>query len=169
MRRLWLAVLLLIVSCTSRHPDTPEPAAQNAEHPNIPASREGPGFLVDVSLSSKARQKLIASKETVVVAGYLSGNPKPSAQKKYVDEMGEVNLGTLRAELAPGENAEFSDIKLKQDAFEQTDKNSPQLLINVFSGRKSSKNNLLDCGIFEGTLESVQERSIPISCKLIGE
>ena len=105
----------------------------------------------------------------MVVAGYLSGNPKPSAQKKYVDEMGEVNLGTLRAELAPGENAEFSDIKLKQDAFEQTDKNSPQLLINVFSGRKSSKNNLLDCGIFEGTLESVQERSIPISCKLIGE
>jgi hypothetical protein len=44
-----------------------------------------------------------------------------------------------------------------------------QLLINVYSGRKSSPNNLLDCGIYEGALKAIQGQSIPISCKLIGE
>jgi hypothetical protein len=44
-----------------------------------------------------------------------------------------------------------------------------QLLINVYSGRKSSPNNLLDCGIYEGPMQAVQGKSIPISCKLIGE
>jgi hypothetical protein len=49
------------------------------------------------------------------------------------------------------------------------DSNGPQLLINVYSGRKSSPNNLLDCGIYEGSLQAVQGQSIPIPCKLIGE
>jgi hypothetical protein len=49
------------------------------------------------------------------------------------------------------------------------DNQGPQLLINVYSGRKSSPNNLLDCGIYEGALKAVQGQSIPISCKLIGE
>jgi hypothetical protein len=42
-------------------------------------------------------------------------------------------------------------------------------LINVYSGRKSSPDNLLDCGIYEGPLKAVQSQSIPISCKIIGE
>ncbi len=45
----------------------------------------------------------------------------------------------------------------------------PQLLINVYSGRKSSPNNLLDCGIYEGSFQAIQGQSIPIACKLIGE
>jgi hypothetical protein len=49
------------------------------------------------------------------------------------------------------------------------DSNGPQLLINVYSGRKSSPNNLLDCGIYEGPLAAIQGTSVPISCKLIGE
>jgi hypothetical protein len=49
------------------------------------------------------------------------------------------------------------------------DSSRPQLLINVYSGRKSSPNNLLDCGIYEGSLAAIQGQSIPISCKLIGE
>jgi len=45
----------------------------------------------------------------------------------------------------------------------------PQLLINLYSGRKSSPDNLLDCGIYEGPLKAVEGKNIPIACKLIGE
>jgi hypothetical protein len=45
----------------------------------------------------------------------------------------------------------------------------PQLLINAYSGRKSSENNLLDCGIYEGPLRPMLGQNIGISCKLIGE
>ncbi len=83
--------------------------------------------------------------------------------------MGEVELGDIKAEVAPGENAAFSRIQMKQDAFEQTDKKDLQILVNVFSGRKSSNDNLLNCGIYQGPLKSVQGCSVAVSCKLIGE
>jgi len=127
------------------------------------------GFTVTVALSEKARKQLIESKETIVVAGYITGNPKQGALKRYVNRMGEVELGDIKAEVAPGENATFSRIQMKQDALEQTDKKDLQILVNVFSGRKSSKDNLLDCETHQGPLKSVQGGSVAVSCKLIGE
>jgi hypothetical protein len=140
--------------------------AQEASHTAIP---EFPGFDVRVTLSEKAEAKFAASKETIIVAGYLSGDPKKQAAKKYVDEMGQVGLGTIKTEIQPGQIAHFADVKVKKDAFAQIDINGPQLLINVYSGRKSSKDNLLDCGIYEGALKPVGGTTIPIACKLIGE
>src|SRR6266481_9700687 len=52
----------------------------------------------------------------------LTGNPRQGALKRYVNRMGEVELGDIKAEVAPGENATFSRIQMKQDALEQTDK-----------------------------------------------
>ena len=80
--------------------------------------------------------------------------------------MGEVGLGQANTEVAPGEIAKFGPVKLKQDALKQIDKSGIQLLINVYSGRKSSPNNLLDCGIYEDALEPVEDKTIPITCKL---
>ena len=140
--------------------------AQDASHAAVP---EFPGFDVRVTLSEKAEAKLTASNETIIVAGYLTGDPKKQAEKKYVDEMGQVGLGTIKAEIQPGRVAHFGEVKMKKDAIAQIDVNGPQLLINVYSGRKSSKDNLLDCGIYEGALKPVEGTTIPIACKLIGE
>jgi hypothetical protein len=145
-------------------------SGQTATGAPVPAATPAyPGFSVNVTLSNKAMAKMVAGKETVIVAGYLTGNPKPGALKKYVDEMGEVGLGDIQTEVGPGVIARFGPITLKQDAFAQTDKKDAQLLINVYSGRKSSPDNLLDCGIYEGPLKPVQGTIIPIACKLIGE
>jgi len=132
------------------------------------ADAEYPGFAVDVTYSERAKKLLVENKETVVAAAYLSALPKPGALKKYVDHIGEVGLGECRAEAAPGENLRFGEIQLDKAALAQT-AGEPQLLINVFSGRKSSENNLLDCGIFEDSLKSAQGKALPIACKLIGE
>jgi hypothetical protein len=125
-------------------------------------------FTVTVTLSERATKKLIGSKETVIVAAYLSGIAKKGALKKYSHD-GEVGLGDINIEVLPGESAKFRNVKPEEKAFEQTDRQSPQVLINVFSGRKSSKNNLISCDIYEGTSESIQQKSIAISCGLIEE
>jgi hypothetical protein len=86
-----------------------------------------------------------------------------------IDDIGQVDLGEVKSEVAPDKDAAFGDFQLKKDALQQVDSRGPQLLINVFSGRKSSPNNLLDCGIYEGLLKSAREANIKVACKLIGE
>jgi hypothetical protein len=78
-------------------------------------------------------------------------------------------MGEVKKEIAPGATAIFDSVKLNQPMMKWMDNQGPQMLINVYSGRKSSPDNLLDCGIYEGALSAVQGQSIPISCKLIGE
>jgi hypothetical protein len=130
---------------------------------------ELPGFSVKLTLSDKASKKLTNNSETIVVAGYLTCSPKQGTPERYVGDEGEIWLGQVKAEVTPGKSAIFEHVELDQDALKWADKQGPQLLINVYSGRKSSENNLLDCGIYQGSLQAVQSRSIPISCKLIGE
>jgi hypothetical protein len=124
---------------------------------------------VDVTFSGKAREKLVENKETVIVSAMYTGSPTPEARRSGKYEMGEVGLGDAQVEIVPGQTAQFGNALLDQNALEQTDKKEPQLLINVFSGRKSSKNNLLGCDLYEGSLEAVQHKSIPIACSLIEE
>jgi hypothetical protein len=122
-----------------------------------------------VTFSDKARKLLTDQEETIIVAAYFSGFPKPGTPRKYVSDMGEIGLGQANVEIAPGGIAKFGPVKLKRDALNQVDTKGPQLLINVYSGRKSSPNNLLDCGIYEDALALIEGKTIAITCKLIGE
>jgi hypothetical protein len=128
-----------------------------------------PGFKVSVTLSQKAGKTLSVRKETIIVDAEMTGSPKPGTPRRLVSDMGEIGLSWVRVEIAPGAVAEFGPAKLDQQARAYIDKSGPQLLINVYSGRKSSKDNLLDCGIYEGPLDAVQKTTIPITCKLIAE
>jgi hypothetical protein len=127
------------------------------------------GFTVDVTLSEKARRKLLDGKEAIIVAAYFTGRPKPDTDKKYISDMGEIGLGQALVEVAPDQSARFDTVRLSQYALDQSLNRNPILLVNVYSGRKSSKNNLLSCGIYEDDLKPIQGKSIPIACKLIGE
>jgi hypothetical protein len=131
------------------------------------------GFTVEVSFSEKARQKLTESKETIVAISYFTANPRKDASlkayRKLLSRPGPLGLGEVEVEATPGESLKFGAIKLDQSAIAVIDDQGPQLLLNVVSGRRSSENNLLDCGIFEGALKSVQGTVIPIACKLIEE
>jgi hypothetical protein len=157
-----IPALLIAVACFSAL--RPVSAQQNTTPTPLT------GFTVKVTYSQKASDTLAAKKETVVVAGYLYGFPKPGTPKKYVDKMGQVGIGDdIHQEIALGTIATFGAVQLDQAMLKWLDNQGPQILINVYSGRKSSPNNLLDCGIYEGSLAAVQGQSIPIACKLIGE
>jgi hypothetical protein len=82
---------------------------------------------------------------------------------------GRSILGRVEVEAHPGETATFNDLKLNADALGLIDSQGPNILISVFSGRKSSKDNLLDCEDYDGRLDSLHGRTIEIPCELIGE
>ncbi|HVN92521.1 MAG TPA: hypothetical protein VMT38_02435 [Terracidiphilus sp.] len=159
-------LLLLIFESIALHiglraqQQTPQPA---------PPADALTSFTVKITYSQKAMDTLVASKETVIVAGYLTASPIPGTPKKYVDHVGEIGMGTVHKEIAPGEIATFAGVEPTPAMTKWVDSSGPQLLINVYSGRKSSPNNLLDCGIYEGSLKAAQGKTIPIACKLIGE
>ena len=119
---------------------------------------------MNVLLSDQAKGKLVRSKETIIAACYLTGVPRKGTLKECTDQ--------IRVEIAPGEVAQFRDVELPEGCIALTSpyvQGEPELLINVFSGRKSSPNNLLNCDIYEGSLSDIQGRRIDISCGLIGE
>ncbi len=171
--RPWIAMIgLMLLGCAGRQVDSPSaerPAATAVAAP-VEARGEFAGFDVDVTLSDSAKKRLVQVNETVIVVGYLSGVPKKGALKEYVTEKSdEVSLGEVKEEIAPGANAKFGVIHVKAEALAQTDGNGPQLLINVYSGRRSSHNNLLVCVIYQGALKAIADKHIPIACKCIGE
>jgi hypothetical protein len=144
----------------------------SAQQPQTNATAPNPevqGFTVALTFSDKSSKMLAARHETVIVAGYLTCFPKQGTPKRLVDHEDQVSLGEIHDEIVPGQTATFKGIKLDQAALKWADNQGPQLLINAYSGRKSSPDNLLDCGIYQGPLKDVQGKSIPISCKLIGE
>jgi len=163
-----ILLLLLFVAGIATH----WPVFAQQQNPKSAAPGPSPAvfsFTVKVTYSQKAMDTLVAAKETVIVAGYLNASPIAGTPKKYVDHVGQLDIGEVDREIAPGAIATFSGVKPDQAMVKWIDSQGPQLLINVYSGRKSSPNNLLDCGLYEGSLAAVQGQSIPISCKLIGE
>jgi hypothetical protein len=165
------AILVLVISVASVSTRSRVAAQQTTKPVATPTSPATVvfNFTVNVTYSQKAMAALVAGKETVIVAGYLMASPIPGTPKQYVDHVGQIGLGEVDREIAPGAIATFNSVKPTPAMMKWVDSNGPQLLINVYSGRKSSPNNLLDCGIYEGSLAAVQGQSIPIACKLIGE
>jgi hypothetical protein len=167
-----LVLTLLMVACTKHragHSESEKRAASERNNATAMAPAS-PEFSVSVRLSDVAKKTLIESKETIIVAGYFAGHPKQGTEQRYLDiKSGEVDLGDVEAEIHPGETATFNDLKLNPDALGLVDSHGPNILIDVFSGRKSSKDNLLDCEVYDGSLDSVHGRTIEIPCQVIVE
>jgi hypothetical protein len=126
-----------------------------------------PGFRVEISYSEQAINELKRRAETVVVFGYPFGFPRPTAPKSLVSDMGEIGLGEFRTEVSPGDVANIPTLALNRNNLRYVEE--VKLLVNVVSGRRSSRDNLLSCDIYEGDLAPVASKAIPIKCRLIGE
>jgi hypothetical protein len=126
------------------------------------AAVEPHSFEVNVLLSDSAKKRFALSKETLIAACYVTGVAREGTNKECTDQ--------IREEIALGEVALFKNVELKKDCVSPpVETHESELLINVFSGRKSSPQNLLDCDIYQGSLKDIQGRRLNLSCSLIGE
>lgn len=127
-----------------------------------------PPFEITVELSQTAEKKLRDAKETIIVSAILSGVPKDTTMKEY-REWGEFALGNVQVEIpAPG-TARFTNAKILKSDFELLGSKDIQILINVFSGRKSDQNNLLSCDILQEPISKVRLQKNVLKGKLIYE
>ena len=125
-----------------------------------------PRYKVEISLSTKAAQNVKTSGETVRVAASYFGTAKPGV---VGDEADQIQMGREEADIQGPGSVRLGKIAIETADLRKIIEKEPQVLINVFTGRKVLPDNLLDCGIFQNGISVAARRTIRISCKLIGE
>jgi hypothetical protein len=129
-------------------------------------SIEIPAFEIEINLSNKADQKLKAGKETIIVKAFFSGIPKDTTLKEYKDD-GEIGIVFPEIELSNTRIAKFQGIKFSRKTYDALADKDITLLINVYSGRKSTSDNLLNCDILSEKISKVKGKRLTLHGKLI--
>ncbi len=166
-----IATLLPAITLLSCKP-TPPPPKTVTSLAATELTTQGPnrpGYTVNITYSPKSLAELTRRHETVIVANSFSAQPAPDTPKSLLSDIGDLNLGGLNLEVPPGPPAHIPAVHFDPTTFAHTNGKDPELLINVYSGRKSSPDNLLSCSIFQGPLTTILNTTIPIACKLIAE
>ena len=127
-----------------------------------------PSFDIEVCLTQKANKKLKDAKETIIVSAYFIGQPKDTTSKEYL-ESGEMGIGSSERELSDSRITKFENIKFSKALYDSLADKDIQLLINIYSGRKSTDVNLLDCDILQDKMSNIKGKRFKIKGKLIGE
>lgn len=133
------------------------------------ASSDKYAFTVAVTLSDAARKQFDKSGESLVIGAAYFATPAANAPKGVVNEIGTIDLGRKEKELASSGEVTFDGSALKRDRLTYV-KGLPQVNINVWSGRKSSPDNLLDCDMFQDAITvAARKNPITLHCRLIDE
>ena len=128
-----------------------------------------PTFEIEVNNSAAAGKTLARKQETVIVSAMFWAFPK-DPNEKAKGEDGFISVLNKSIELS-GDNriARFEGLKFNKNLLEKMEDRDISLLINIFSGRKSSRDNLLDCGILEMKASQFGNKRFVLGCKMIGE
>lgn len=125
-----------------------------------------PAYSVTVKLSPAAEKKITAMKEGITVSLMYNLEPGPSVKDGFPLLIGEETLklkgaGTVAA----------GKVKLDQKEIRKGKKGAaPTLLINVYTSRLVSQDNLLSCDLFDAPFKDIpRDKPIEIMCKLIAE
>lgn len=167
-----LTSALALAAC-QRAPAPQTPAANPATPPPVAAAHGHArnAFTVEVSLS-KAAQARMGGKERVIVSADYFGYPSQAAIDRKVpgSEDPWLTLHRQQIELAGAGTASFPQVTFDATQLAWIEHpDQPEVNINVFSGRKSSPDNLLDCQMFQDTLDAATKSPIRLHCTLIGE
>jgi hypothetical protein len=123
-------------------------------------------FEIDVLLNEKAKGKIINNKETMIINVSLTGTPKDTTLNA---EDGQFYVASAEKEITYGQVAKFDNIKFSRKTFDQLTQKNVYLNVFVYSGRKSSPDNLLDCNIIADSISNIVNKKFTITGKLIGD
>jgi hypothetical protein len=123
---------------------------------------------VVVRLSPAAAARLANPKETIIVDAEFFG--EPISRKLDAEYQG-------RFDVAPERTVELLGAGTAHIPAPQYDPRKLRLIRNevvsvqveIYSGRHSSPDNLLDCGFFEDRVQVAMSKPVLLNCKLIGE
>lgn len=123
-------------------------------------------YKIELSFTPRTLEKLRELGEKVTISNFYHGMADPGAAAK-AETMGQISFGDNAMQVEPANQivrvsvSPFDPAKLKDI------EGGPRLLINVFTARKATPDNLLDCGIYDDDLAKAEAAPIPIACDLI--
>ena len=123
-------------------------------------------FEIQVSLSPKAEERITKSKETIIIDVFFTGTPKDSFHAK-LEEDGSFYVASAKKEIFYGQTAKFDNITFSKQIYDQLADKNIDLGVNVYSGRKSSGDNLLNCESLFDKLSNVVNKKFTLKGKLV--
>jgi hypothetical protein len=124
-------------------------------------------FEIAVNLSPKAKDKILKDHETIIVAVSFTGEPKASTPSDFFSEDGLFYVASERKEINYGQNAKFDQIKFSTKVYNELSDKDIDVTVNVYSGRKSSEYNLLNCELLYDKISHVVNKKFTLNGKLI--
>lgn len=160
MKHISLLVLPLVLAACA-------PAPSGSDAAPVAAAPSPYAFEVNLTLTPRAAEMLASTKERVIVDAMYFGLPI-SPDAPGIDEHGEqIYLGNDAVEVDPVNAV----VKAPGNGFDATHlasvKGEPEVLVNVYSARKTHENNLISCGLYQGPVAMAQKQPVPIACDLI--
>ncbi len=129
-------------------------------------SVEIPKFRLEVNLSDDAVKKLNDHKESFIVSYYFYGTPKESTLlspevKKHLDLYGLKLLGKDQEikTVKQSNEIDFSGLKIPKNLYDALQDKNISLNINIFSGRRVFKDNILDMEAYDGPFNDIVKHS----------
>lgn len=183
---LTVLILAVLFSCKSNDtPQTKSTSSQDASTKNISSEKQDtvalkklgfytldsdsvvvPSFEIEISLSPKAKERIVNSNETIVVDIFLEGIPKDSS-KVHLEEDGSFYVGSSKKEISYGQIARFDNLKFSKKISDQLADKDVDLTVNVYTGRKSSQNNLLNVDFLSDKVSNIINKHFTLKGKLI--
>ncbi len=151
-------ILFLLIQYHSCKPKAEEKKTETpvAEETTQPKSKgEFPDFSIQVVLTEKAQKKMKKSKETIIISFEFGNEISPDGDS-IQDEI----------ELVDTFVANTKSIKIEPEKFLKF-RSDYEVLVNVYSGRKSSEYNLLSCDMIQDKITAIKGKTHDIKCDLI--
>ena len=126
-----------------------------------------PTFAVKVKLSPAARRELARRHETIIAEAHFSGEPKRGSPFQ-ISDVG-LDLGYASCELSGEGVVEFKNVTLRKKMIESLVDPNYQVIVAVFSGRKSGPDNLLSCSTLQDKISRLKGKTHLVTCPLIAE
>lgn len=125
-----------------------------------------PPFEVHLVLSNKAKDRIVSTHETIIFRVVVGGTPKKKA-RVHLEEDGSFFLASSEHEVQYGQPVRFENIKFARKLYDQLADKDFEVTVNIYSGRKSSPDNLIDCDFVFGKISEVANKQFTVKGKLI--
>lgn len=172
-----LLSLLLFISCNkktenyslsevNKKSEIPQTAAVDSSGFRIIGdSVEIPKYQLEINLSDDALKKLNDKKESIIVSYYFYGNPKDGKQNPEIEKnMDLYGLKLLEKSqevrsIKKSTQVTFSGLKFSKNLYDALSNKDISLNINVYSGRRSFDDNILDMEAYDGPFNDILKHS----------
>ena len=128
------------------------------------ALAENDKISINISFDEPTIARLTSLGEWVTVSAYYFGDP--AREDAPTDEMGMVYLGHEEATIFPANQRVELGGYLAGAPLDWVVE--PLVNVNVYSSRFVDENNILDCGLVEGSVADLALAEQSISCTLLG-